>query len=75
MLLNVKKFLLKFKKIYCTYIGGGENGNILFVCSIHIYPPACYEKATVALCFGRIHTRLRIVHFRVFRLFLLLLTI
>jgi len=31
---------------------------------------SCHEKATVALYFGRIRTRLGIIHFRVFRLFL-----
>jgi len=35
---------------------------------------SCHEKATVALYFGRIRTRLGVVHFRVFRLFLWLLT-
>jgi len=35
---------------------------------------SCHERATGALCFGRIRTRLGVVHFRVYRLFLLLLT-
>jgi len=35
---------------------------------------SCHEKATVALYFGRIRTRLVDVHFRVSRLFLRLLT-
>jgi len=34
---------------------------------------SCYEKATVALYFGRIRTRLGVVHFRVLRLLLWLL--
>jgi len=38
----------------------------LFVASLSF----CHEKATVALYFGRIRTRLGVVHFRVFRLFL-----
>jgi len=36
---------------------------------------SCHGKAIVALYFGRIRTRLDVVHFRVFRLFLWLLTI
>jgi len=41
----------------------------LFVCFVlfHLYPPV---TRTVALYFGRIRTRLGVVHFRVFRLFL-----
>jgi len=35
---------------------------------------SCHEKATVAIYFGRIRTRLWVVHFWVFRLFLWLLT-
>jgi len=47
----------------------------LFVC--YLFVPSlfsCHEKATVALYFGRIRTRLEVVHFRVFRLFLWLPT-
>jgi len=43
----------------------------LFVSSLFF----CHEKATVALYFGRIRTRLGVVDFRVFRLFLWLLTL
>jgi len=44
---------------------------ILFVCCL-FFPSlsSCHEKATVALHFGRMRTRLGVVHFRVFRLFL-----
>jgi len=38
------------------------------------YLSSCHEKAMVALYFGRIHTRLAVIHFRVFRLFLWLFT-
>jgi len=44
----------------------------LFVCFIFIL--LSRERATVALYFGRIRTRLGVVHFRVFWLFLRLLT-
>jgi len=46
------------------------NHYCLFVPSLF----SCHEKATMALYFERIRTRLGIVHFRVFRLFLCLLT-
>jgi len=47
--------------------------NLDSACLFHHYPPV-NEKATVALYFGRFRTRLGVVHFRVFRLFLWLLT-
>jgi len=47
---------------------------ILLVCLFVPSLSSCQEKATVALYFGRIRTRLEAVHFQVFRLFLLLLT-
>jgi len=50
---------------------------VKFVCLFVCFAPSlssCHEKATVALYFGRIRTLLGIVHFRVFRLFLWLLT-
>jgi len=47
---------------------------MLFVCLFVPSLPSCHEKTTVALYFGRIRTRLRVIHFRVFRLFLWLLT-
>jgi len=43
---------------------------VLFVC---VFVPSlsyCHEKAMEALYFRRIRTRLGVVHFRVFRLFL-----
>jgi len=42
----------------------------LAVCIVlfHIYPPVCNKKAAVALYFGRICTRLGVVHSRIFRL-------
>jgi len=43
---------------------------VRFVPSLSFY----HKKATVALCVGRIHTRLGVVHFQVFRLFRWLLT-
>jgi len=46
---------------YCLFVG--------FVPSLS----SCHKKATMAL-FGQIRTRLGVVHFRVFRLFLWLLT-
>jgi len=47
----------------------------LFLCKsfVSLLVPSlsfCYEKATVALYFGRIRTRLGVVLFRIFRLFL-----
>jgi len=48
-----------------------EETHVKFVfCSIFIF----HEKTTMALYFGRIRTRLGVVHFRVFWLFLWLLT-
>jgi len=47
----------------------GKNVIRLFIPSLS----SCQEKATVAVYFGRIRTRLGVVHFRVFRLFLLFL--
>jgi len=44
----------------------------MFVCFVPSLS-SCHEKPTVTLYFGRICTRLGIVHFRVFRLFLWLL--
>jgi len=41
----------------------------LFVCFVPSLSSS-HEKATVALYVGRIRTRLGVVHFRVFRLFL-----
>jgi len=44
-----------------------------FVRNFFVFVPSlssCLKKATVALYFGRIRTRLGVVHFRVFRLFL-----
>jgi len=46
-------------------------GVCLFVPSLS----SCHEKSTVALYFGRIRTRLGVVHFRVFRLPLSLLLV
>jgi len=46
------------------------NHQRLFVPSLS----SCHEKATVAQYFGRILTRLGVVHFRAFRLFVWLLT-
>jgi len=49
----------------------------LVLCTNNIFVPSlssCHEKATVALYFGRIRTRFGVVHFRVFQLFLWLLT-
>jgi len=44
-------------------------GLLFFVYFVPFFS-SCHEKATLALYFGRIRTRLGIVHFRVFRLFL-----
>jgi len=45
----------------------------MFVCFFSSLS-SCYEKATAAQYFGRIRTRLGVVHFRFFRLFLWLFT-
>jgi len=46
----------------------------LFVCVLVTSLSSCHAKATVALYFERIRTGFGVVHFRVFRLLLLLLT-
>jgi len=44
--------------------------HILFVCCLFVPSlSSCYEKATVALYFGRIRTRLGVVYFQALRLF------
>jgi len=59
-------------------VTGGDDGTILimiiepffrFVCFVPSLS-SCHEKATVTLYLGRIRTRLGVVHFQVFRLFL-----
>jgi len=46
----------------------------MFVCLLFVPSlSSCLEKATMALYFGRIRTRLRVVHFRVFWLILWLI--
>jgi len=49
--------------------------NVMFVTCLFVPSlSSCHEKAMVTLYFGRIGTRLGVVYFRVFRLFLWLLT-
>jgi len=57
-------------EVICCVLHLGSGQASLFVCFIPILLLRESEKATVALYFGRIRTRLGVVHFQVFRLLL-----
>jgi len=76
---------LKYGRIYPTFNKANStilarlvvvltNPKLVLDCLFVPSLSSCHEKATEALYFGRIRTRLRVVHFRVFRLFFWLLT-
>jgi len=73
-------FYLFNTSCYCTRSAYLANEKQCFMCNclfVYLFVPSlsfCHEKATVALYFERIRTRLGVIHFRVFWLFLRLLT-
>jgi len=76
---NVSKCFTFLQKNFYQSSTSSLNGDLFhsyigcFVCFVPSLS-SCHEKTTVALCVGWIRTRLRVVHFQVFRLFLRLYT-